>query len=96
MLNSGKIYSQKTPHTNTASPLKDYAAAELFLAAAGFLFTLLHFGGSALLLLATLGVTGEDEVVVIEVGQLAVQEAVTLQLLSRRENAATFGALLET
>lgn len=51
--------------------------------AASFLLTLLHQGGSAMLvLLAVLGVTGEEEVVIVEVSELAVKQTVTLQLLS--------------
>lgn len=46
-----------------------------------------------MVLLAVLGVTCEEEVVIVEVSELAVEQTVTLQLLSRRENAATFGAL---
>lgn len=66
-------------------------------AAAAFLFTpLLHGGASALLvLLAALGVTGEDKVVVVELGQLAVDALEPLQLLGRGEDTATFGALRE-
>lgn len=78
----------RRPHTRT--PPLSYKTTP----AAGFLFTLLHFRGSALFLLAILDVTGEDEVVVVEVGQLAVQAAVALEFLTRRENAATFGALM--
>lgn len=48
-----------------------------------------------MVLLAVLGVTGKEELVIVEVSELAVEQTVTLQLLSRRENAATFGALID-
>ena len=46
-----------------------------------------------LVLLVLLGVAGEDKVVVVELGQLAVQTLVALELLGRRKDTATFGAL---
>lgn len=62
---------------------------------AAFLFTpLLHPGPSALLvLLAVLGVTCEDKIVIVELGQLAVETLVSLEFLGRRKDTATFGAL---
>lgn len=54
------------------------------------------FSSLALLaLLHLLSVTGKDEVVVVEVGQLAIQAPVAVEFLRRREHAATLGALLE-
>lgn len=60
-----------------------------------FLFTLfLHFSRSALLvLLAVLGVTVKNKIVIIELGQLAIQALVALEFLGGGEHTATFGAL---
>lgn len=66
--------------------------AEQSLSASGFLFTLfLHFSRSALLvLLAVLGVTIKNKIVVVELGQLAIHALVALQFLGGGKDTATF------
>ena len=60
-----------------------------------FLLTLFfHFQLSTLLvLLAILGVTGKDKIVIVELGQLAIKALVSLEFLGGSKNTATFGAL---
>lgn len=48
-----------------------------------------------LVLLAVLGVACEDEIVIVELSQLAVKTLVSLKFLGRRKDAATLGALQE-
>lgn len=65
-------------------------------AATNFLFApLLHPQPSALLvLLAVLGVACKDEIVIVELSQLAVEALVALEFLGRREATATATATL--
>ena len=42
-----------------------------------------------------LGVTGKDKIVIVELGQLAVEALVPLKFLGGRKDTATFGALWE-
>lgn len=83
--------------TAVARPGRDGEAEPQGLAAhraAPSLLSPLHRTASALLvLLAVLGVTCEDKIVIVELCQLAVEELVALKLLGRRKDAATFGAL---
>lgn len=72
---------------DTATVMKLQAAAER-RGSARFLFAFPHFL-ALLALLRLLSVTGKDEVVVVEVGQLAIQAPVAIEFLRRREHAAT-------